>query len=728
MPTLKLEANNMIKNKFPLSQKSPAQAMVEFALVLPILLLVIYGLLEVGRLLFIYSSAVSAARQAVRYGATTGLNVSGGVPRYQDCAGMREAAQRVGFIDAIAPEDIEIWHDEGEGANQVSYCPPPPGGPPTDSTFDAMSDCIGNNCRIRVQVSTVYTPIVPLVPFTGYTISSISARTILVSVPIVVDAPPEEWDPDAPPLPGAFSKSSPSNGATDQETSVTLTWEPSTDAASYEVCYDTTNDDACSSWASNGASTSMLISGLATDTTYYWHVRAVNASGTTYSDGAATAFWSFTTAPPPSSPPAAFNKLDPNDGAIDQETSVTLSWQSSAGAASYEVCYDTTNDNLCSFWVDNGALPSKQISGLAASTTYYWHVRAVNVAGTTYSNGADTAFWYFTTAAPPPLPGAFTKVSPINGATGLETPVTLTWGTSADATSYEFCYDTTNDNACSSWVTNGALTSIQISGLAASTTYYWHVRALNASGTTYSNAPPDTTFWSFTTAALPPPAAFSKLSPVAGATGLEYPLTTLTWEPSAGATAYEICYDTINNNACDSSDNWTNVANSTSYQASTAQGITYYWHVRAVNASGITYSNGADTAFWSFTTSVSTCFTKADPLSFAPAPGATKGFWTIIYNKSGFSITMSNITITWDNSDNTQKIKYLLFGSIRIDVSSGDQKKSPVTIPNVNIIIPANGSVPLEVYFQDPYQDGSTTTEEIVVNFSTSGCSPLVIR
>jgi hypothetical protein len=216
------------------------------------------------------------------------------------------------------------------------------------------------------------------------------------------------------------------------------------------------------------------------------------------------------------------------------------------------------------------------------------------------------------------------------------------------------------------------------------------------------------------------------LSPVAGATGLEYPLTTLTWEPSAGATAYEICYDTINNNACDSSDNWTNVANSTSYQASTSQGITYYWHVRAVNASGTTYSNGAPTAFWSFTTSASTCFTKADPLSFAPAPGALKGFWTTIYNKSGFDITMSNITITWDNSG-SQKIKYLLFGSIRVDVT-GNQTKSPVTLSNVNISILANGSVPLEVYFEDPYQDGSATTEEIVVNFSTSGCSPLVIR
>jgi Flp pilus assembly protein TadG len=623
MPTLKLEANNMIKKKFSLSQKSPAQAMVEFALVLPILLLVIYGLLEVGRLVFIYSSAVSAARQAARYGATTGLNVSGGVPRYQDCAGMREAAKKVGFIDRIEDADIEIQWDKGEGNSTTVYCSP---GSATDPTFDLDADgCSGNNCRVRATVSTQYTPIVPLVPFTGYTISSVSARTILVSVPIVVDAGGEEWDPGAPPpppLPSAFSKSSPSDGATGLETLVTLTWEPSTDAASYDVCYDTTNNNTCAPWADNGSSTSIQISGLATGTTYYWHVRAVNASGTTYSNGAATAFWSFTTSVP-TSPPAAFNKLNPSDGAINQATSVTLSWQASAGAASYEVCFDTTTNNTCSSsWVNVGSSTSQPINGLAASTTYYWHVRAVNVAGITYSNGADTAFWYFTTAAPPPLPGAFSKSSPINGATGLETPVTLTWGTSADATSYEFCYDTTNDNACSSWVTNGALTSIQISGLAASTTYYWHVRAVNASGTTYSN--------------------------------------------------------------------------------------------------------GAPTAFWSFTTSASTCFTKADPLSFAPAPGALKGFWTTIYNKSGFDITMSNITITWDNSG-SQKIKYLLFGSIRVDVT-GNQTKSPVTLSNVNISILANGSVPLEVYFEDPYQDGSATTEEIVVNFSTSGCSPLVIR
>jgi Flp pilus assembly protein TadG len=84
--------------------------LLEFALAVPILLLVLYGLLEVGRLLFIYSSVVTAARQAVRYGAVTGIN-DGGIPRYQDCAGIRAAAQRVGFINEF--QTIDISFDTG---------------------------------------------------------------------------------------------------------------------------------------------------------------------------------------------------------------------------------------------------------------------------------------------------------------------------------------------------------------------------------------------------------------------------------------------------------------------------------------------------------------------------------------------------------------------------------------------------------------------------------------
>jgi hypothetical protein len=93
--------------------------------------------------------------------------------------------------------------------------------------------------------------------------------------------------------PGPFSKLNPANGANSQSTGSTLSWESSADAASYEYCYDTTNDNACGgSWTSTGTDTSIGLSGLSNHTTYYWQVRASNAGGTTVADGGT--WWSFT--------------------------------------------------------------------------------------------------------------------------------------------------------------------------------------------------------------------------------------------------------------------------------------------------------------------------------------------------------------------------------------------------------------------------------------------------
>ena len=95
--------------------------------------------------------------------------------------------------------------------------------------------------------------------------------------------------------PSAFNKSSPANGATGQPTNPTVSWESSDNANSYEYCYDTTNDTACSFWIDNGAAASVSLSDLHPNTTYYWHVRAINSGNTTYSNGSDTAFWSFKT-------------------------------------------------------------------------------------------------------------------------------------------------------------------------------------------------------------------------------------------------------------------------------------------------------------------------------------------------------------------------------------------------------------------------------------------------
>jgi hypothetical protein len=411
--------------------------------------------------------------------------------------------------------------------------------------------------------------------------------------------------------PPTFGKTSPVNGATNQSLSPTLFWGTSIGATSYETCYDTTNDNFCSTWTSNGLSTSRALSGLINGVTYYWQVRAINTSGTTYyADGASTAFWAFTTSV---NPPAAFWKTSPANGATNQSASPTLTWNASAGATSYEYCYDTTNDNACSAWTSNGASTSIPLSGLGNGTTYYWHVRAINVYGTTYADGASTAFWSFTTSANPP--GAFGKASPTDGATNQSTSPTLSWGLSSGATSYEYCYDTTNNSACSVWTSNGASTSVPLSGLANGTTYYWHVRAVNVNGTTYADGT-STAFWSFTTS-INPPAAFGKADPINGAVG-QSTSPTLTWNASTGADSYEYCYDTTNDNYCSA---WVGNGTATSIALSGLfNNTTYYWHVRAINLVGTTYADGANTAFWLFTTSANPpgAFGKTNP-----ADGAT---------------------------------------------------------------------------------------------------------
>ena len=89
------------------------------------------------------------------------------------------------------------------------------------------------------------------------------------------------------------------------------------------------------------------------------------------------------------------------------------------------------------------------VSGLAGNTTYYWQVQALNAQGSTYADGSETAYWSFTTKGPP---GPFSKTHPSDGMTGRATSLRLYWGTSSGAISYEYCYDSTDDDSCGSWV------------------------------------------------------------------------------------------------------------------------------------------------------------------------------------------------------------------------------------------------------------------------------------
>jgi hypothetical protein len=203
------------------------------------------------------------------------------------------------------------------------------------------------------------------------------------------------------------------------------------------------------------------------------------------------------------------------------------------------------------------------------------------------------------------LPGAFSKIVPEDAAPSQSSSPTLMWAASTGAVSYEYCIDTTNDNACSGWTGTGANTSVALGGLLPATIYYWHVRATNPGGTTYANGSA-TAFWRFTTQALPP-GAFSRTSPLGGATN-RFTTLTLNWTASSGAVSYEYCIDTSNDGTCSTS--WVSTGTSrtvtlTGLNTSTA----YSWHVRAVNDGGTAYADGNPVAFIAFTTA---------PISRAP--------------------------------------------------------------------------------------------------------------
>jgi subtilisin family serine protease len=287
-------------------------------------------------------------------------------------------------------------------------------------------------------------------------------------------------------MPGAFDKTSPGNGVSNQPTGLTLTWGGSAGATGYEYCYDTTNDNACSAWTSNGTSTSVSLSGLADGTTYYWQVRAMNAGGTTYGQGSGTAFWAFTTSV---NPPASFNKTSPVDGAASQSTSPALTWGGSAGATGYEYCYDTTNDNACDSgsWASTGTNTHVGLSGLNPGTTYSWQIRARNSAGPIDADGGT--WWCFTTSAAVTAPMATTdaasgitsKEATLNGAVNPNNGsamVTFQYGLSP-------AYGSTV-TADQSPVTGNINTPVSkvITGLSAYTTYHYRVVAANSAGTT----------------------------------------------------------------------------------------------------------------------------------------------------------------------------------------------------------------------------------------------------
>jgi glucose/arabinose dehydrogenase len=98
-----------------------------------------------------------------------------------------------------------------------------------------------------------------------------------------------------PPVPLGPAKLGPTSGTFGLGRVVPLAWS-GVEGASYQVCVDTTNDNACGTrWTPAAGATTFRFVAVKPGT-YYWQVRTVSASGTVEADSGA--WWAFTVSAP----------------------------------------------------------------------------------------------------------------------------------------------------------------------------------------------------------------------------------------------------------------------------------------------------------------------------------------------------------------------------------------------------------------------------------------------
>jgi hypothetical protein len=144
------------------------QGLLEFGLILPLLLILMFGVIEAGRLIATYVGVVSASREAARYGAGVGLTSStSDLPPYLDCTEIDAAALRLNALANIG--SITISYDNLLDGGSYAGCPPP------------MSQ-ITLGTRIIVSTAATYQPIANFFGIPPIQVTSQTSRTIMKGI------------------------------------------------------------------------------------------------------------------------------------------------------------------------------------------------------------------------------------------------------------------------------------------------------------------------------------------------------------------------------------------------------------------------------------------------------------------------------------------------------------------------------------------------------------------
>lgn len=361
--------------------------------------------------------------------------------------------------------------------------------------------------------------------------------------------------PSAPPAPLSISYPTTNNTG-----NYSITWSTSSGATSYLL---ERSANSGSTWTQVYSGAALTFSDTVTSGTYYYHVKAINANGSSdWTSGSWGCVVSISVPPVVPAVPALITYP-----ATSGTGNYAVTWAASTGATSYQL---ERSANSGSTWTPVYSGAALTFSDTVTNGTYSYRVKATNSAGSSeYRTGSSGCVVSIPAppASVPAIPASITY--PATSNTGK---YTVAWPASSGATSYQL-ERTANNGSTWTAVYNG--TAVSYSESVANGTYRYRLKATNSAGSSAWRTASSNCVVSIPKPTRPAaPASFSY--PKSSSTGTY----TISWSASSGATSYQ-----LQRLANDGS--WKQIYSGTAitYSESVKNGA-YKYRVRATNEAG----------------------------------------------------------------------------------------------------------------------------------------------
>ena len=347
---------------------------------------------------------------------------------------------------------------------------------------------------------------------------------------------------------------------TDSQGRPTLKWKAVTGAAKYEVYRSYSENGPYTKYSTVTGTTYTNTAYLENGTTYYYRVRALNSSGVA---GAYSSVVYVTYKQTLSAPTVT--------GGNDAQGRPTLKWNAVSGAAKYEVYRARSRSGEYIKYSTVTGTSYTNISYIEDGNTYYYKVRALKSDGTAGAWSSIVSVTYRAAST-----GTLSAPT-VTGGNDSQGRPTLKWNAVSGAAKYEVYRARSRSGEYIKYSTVTGTSYTNTSYIEDGNTYYYKVRALDASGTAGAwSSIVSVTYRAASTGTLPAPT-------VTGGNDAQG-RPTLTWKVVTGAAKYEVYRArSLNGDYIKYS-----TVTGTSYTNASyiENGTTYYYKVRALKSDG----------------------------------------------------------------------------------------------------------------------------------------------